>query len=94
MNETKPITLADLQGTVRMLDVILGPFRQRLARTMTPEKFAALEADPEADPPYEDPGESANYDIDLSDEAVELMAREEPVLDEDRLRDEEREMKS
>jgi len=46
MNEERIVTLGDLEDTVSLITGLFNPFRERLAKTMTPEKFAQLEADP------------------------------------------------
>lgn len=46
MHEEKTVTLGDLEDTVSLITGLFKPFRERLAKTMTPERFAALEADP------------------------------------------------
>jgi hypothetical protein len=80
MNETKPTTLSDLQNTMDMLTIEWKKFRDICIRMFTPEKLATLEA--------EDPDERVNEEIDLDEEAVELMVREPKVEpEEDDLRD-------
>jgi hypothetical protein len=46
MSEEKAVTLGDLEDTVSLITGLFNPFRERLAKTMTPEKFAQLEAEP------------------------------------------------
>jgi hypothetical protein len=49
MSKTQSVTLEDLNGTIGALDTWLDRYRQQLAKTMTPEQFAALEGEIEHD---------------------------------------------